>query len=206
MGILRITVDDRADVAASGANLHLTVKGTAAVMGNAAIKRAAEVRDLVAALTAVGVGEDSVEVAGVRLASNANLLGRNQKVEINLTVLVEAGQLPTVLGLLADQPNLTLDTLEWVYETFEASIPLTARAMAKARRKADAVAEAAGQRITGIANASDSFSLPSPRQAMAYDGVMASRAMAAPELDLGMEFSSSTEINVHLSVDFEMDD
>lgn len=206
MGILRITVDDRADVAASGAKLHLIVKGTASLMGNAAVKRAAEVRDLIAALADAGVAEENVEVAGVRLASSANLLGRNQKVEISLTVTVEPAQLPAVLGLLADQPNLTLDTLEWVYETFEASIPLTARAMTKARRKADVVAEAAGQRITGITNASDSWSMPVPRQAMAYDTMMARSAKAAPELDLGLEFSSTTEITVQVTVDFEMGD
>ena len=71
MGILRITVDDLTDVAASGAKLHVIVKGTAAVMGNAAVKRAAELRGLVAALAKAGVGEDKVEVTGVRLGSSS---------------------------------------------------------------------------------------------------------------------------------------
>lgn len=204
MGILRITVDDSARVAATRAKLHLTIKGATAVLGNAAVKRATEVRELVAALADVGVEEDQVEVAGVRIASAANLLGRNQKVEITLVVSAEPGALPGLLGVLTDRPNLTLDDLEWVYDTFEASIPLAAQAMVKARRKADAVAAAAGLRVTGVENASDSWSMPAPRQAMAFDAALSSRAKATPELDLGLEFSSTTEITVHLSVDFQV--
>lgn len=204
MGILRISVDDTADIAATSAKLHLTVKGATAVLGNAAVKRAAEVRTLVAALAAIGIEEGRVEVSGVQLASTANLLGRNQTVAISLAVVAEPGQLPGALGVLADQPNLTLDSLEWVYDYFEASIPLTARAMTKARRKADAVAAAAEQRIIGIANASDSWSMPAPLQAMAFDGMLAARAIESSELDLGMEFTSTTQITVNLTVDFEM--
>ena len=175
-------------------------------MGNAAVKRAAEVRGLVAALAQAGVSEDKVEVTGVRLASNANLLGRSQSVEITLSVTVEPGQLPAALGILSDQSSVSLDTLEWVYETFEASIPLTARAIGKARRKAEAIATAAGVRITGIADLSDSWSMPSPRPVPAPDMMVAGRAMAAASgpLDLGMEFSSSTQISVHVTVDFEV--
>lgn len=204
MGILRITVDDSAQVAATRARLHVTIKGASAVLGNAAVKRASEVRELVAALAGTGVEEEQVEVAGVRLASAANLLGRNQKVEIALVVSSDPGALPGVLGVLADRPNLTLDELEWVYDTFEASIPLAAQAMVKARRKADAIAAAAGVEVTGIENASDSWSMPSPRQAMAYDSRLMASAKAAPELDLGLEFSSTTEITVHLSVDYQI--
>ena len=206
MGILRITVDDTGTVAATSAKLHLVVKGTAAVLGNAAVKRAAEVRELVTALAGAGVGEDKVDVTAVQLSSSTSLLGRNQRAEIALTVAVEPEQLPSVLGILSDSPNLTLESLEWVYETFEASIPLTAQAMVKARRKADAVATAVGLRITGIANASDSWSMVSPREAMmAYGAPMEARSLkSSPDLDLGLDYSSSTEINVHVSVDFEM--
>ena len=202
MGILRITVEDTADVAASGARLHLVVAGTAAVLGNAAGKRAAEVRDLVAALTAAGVDEAGIEVTGVRLASTEHLLGRNQKAQISLRVAVEPGQLPAALGVLADRPNLSLEHLEWVYDTFEASIPLAAAAMVRARRKADAVAAAAGLRVTGIANASDSWSMPGPHESVAY-GMLAARGRAA-DLDLGVAFSSTTQVSVNLSVAVEL--
>lgn len=206
MGILRITVDDSGPVAASAAKLHLAVKGNAAVLGNAAVKRAAEVRELTAALAAIGVAEEKIEVTGVQVASTSSLLGRNQRAEFSLRVLVDPDQLPGVLGVLAEAPNLTLQNLEWVFETFEASIPLTAQAMLKARRKADAVAAAIGQRITGIANASDSWSMVSPRpMAASYDAGMMARSMkGAPELDLGVDFSSTTELNVHVTVDFEL--
>ena len=61
-------------------------------------------------------------------------------------------------------------------------------------------------RITGIADLSDSWSMPSPRPVPAPDMMVAGRAMAAASgpLDLGMEFSSSTQISVHVTVDFEV--
>jgi uncharacterized protein YggE len=114
--------------------------------------------------------------------------------------------LPDVLGALSERPGVSVVEFEWVYESFEASIPATAEAMAMARRKADAVATAAGLEVTGIANASDSWSMPSPRVEFAADRAMfASAARAsAPPLALGLELNATTELSVHLSVDFDL--
>lgn len=206
MGILRINVDDSVRVAAHQARLHASVKGTAAVFGNAAAKRAAEVRDLVAALAAVGLTDEAIEVTGVKLDSRSGALGRSQSVEYLLAVTATPDELPSVLGVLAERPNLKVTELEWIYDSFEASIEATSAAMAKARRKAAAIAAAAGVEIAGIAQISDSWNLPSPRIAFgaADSGVMEARAMAAPPIDLGVEISATQELFVHLTVDFEL--
>ena len=204
MGILRITVDDSLDVPAIAARLHVTVRGAALVAGNAATKRAAEVRELVAALGHAGLSDDSIEVQGVRLSTSSSAVGRSQRVEIMLVVKVAPEQLPAVLGVLADRPNLRLGELEWVFDSFEASIPLAAAAMRKARRKADALADAAGLTVAGVHSASDSWSMPEPRVMMAEAIAASPRMMksAAPDLDLGVEFVSTQKLQVHLSVDF----
>lgn len=204
MGILRITVDDSVDVPAIAARLHVTVRGAALVAGNAATKRAAEVRELVAALGQAGLSDDAFEVQGVRLSTSSSAVGRSQRVEIMLVVRVAPEQLPAVLGVLADRPNLRLGELEWVFDSFEASIHLAAAAMRKARRKADALAEAGGLTVAGVHSASDSWSMPEPRVMMAEAMAASPRMMksAAPELDLGVEFVSTQKLQVHLSVDF----
>ncbi len=203
MGLLRITIDDTTDVTATAARLHVSIKGSSPLLGNAAVKKAAEVRDLVAALGRAGLSEDAVEVQGIRMSSSTAMLNRTQKVEILLVITSTPDLLPSVLGALAEAPNLKLAELEWVFDSFEASIPLAAQAMRKARRKADALAEAAGLTVAGVHNASDSWSMPEPRVMMA--AMEASPRMAkgaAPELDLGVEFSSTQKLYVHLSVDF----
>lgn len=206
MGILRINVDDSVRVTAHQARLHAGVKGTSTVFGNAAAKRAAEVRDLVGVLASLGIADEAIEVTGVRLDSRSGALGRSQSVEYLLAITATPDELPSVLGALADRPNLTVSELEWIYDSFEASIEATATAMAKARRKAAAVAAAAGVEIAGIAQISDSWSMPSPRTAFgaADSGVMEARAMAAPAMDLGVEISATQELFVHLTVDFEL--
>lgn len=206
MGLLRITVDDSVRVSAHQARLHASVKGSATVLGNAAARKAAEVRKLVAALDAAGVGEDAVEVEGIRLDSRSGMLGKGQSVEYLLTVVATPDSLPAVLGVLADQPNLTLDHLEWVFDSFEASIGATAAAMAKARRKAAAVAAAADTEVRGITNASDSWNMPAARVEFGgQDAVLlGARAAKGAPVDLGIEINATQELFVHLTVDFEL--
>ncbi|MCA0251963.1 MAG: SIMPL domain-containing protein [Actinobacteria bacterium] len=204
MGILRITIDDSIRVEAESARVHLVVKGSSTVFGNAASKQAAEVRALVAALAAIGMGEDAIEVTGVRIDSRSGMLGKSHA-EYLLAVAATPDQLPGVLGTLADQSNLTLTELEWVFDSFEASIGATATALAKARRKADAVAAAAGGSVAGIAMISDSWSLPAPRVAFAAEDAAVFRsAKASAPIDLGIEINATQELHIHLTVDFEL--
>jgi hypothetical protein len=205
MGLLRITVDHAVRITATSARVHARVRGTSTLTGGLAARKAAEVREIVADLAGRGVSEDAVEVTGVRLATGEGRLVKNQAVEISLTVAAPADLLPEVLGVLSERPGVAVEQLEWVFEEFEASIPATAEAMAKARRKADAVAAAAGLEVRGVANASDSWSMPSPQPEMAADQMAfgMARAASAP-LDLGLELNATTELMVHLTVDFEL--
>jgi uncharacterized protein YggE len=201
MGILRITVDNPVRVEASTARVHVTFRGSATLTTGLAGRKAAVVRELVAELAAHDVPEEAVEVTSVHIATTDGRLVRSQTAEIALTVSATPDQLPEVLGALADRPGVSVDQLEWSYDEFEASIPATAAAMVMARRKADAVATAAGLRVVGVAEASDSWSRPAPRPAPML--AMASRSASAP-VDLGLEFSATTVLSVHLSVDFEL--
>lgn len=206
MGLLRVTIEDHAEITATAARLHVTVSGVTRLAGNAALRRAAEVRDLVSALATVGLGEDAVEVTGVRLSTSTRGPARSQRVVILLTIRTDPDELPAVLGVLAEQPNLSLGELVWVFDSFEASIPLAAEAMRKARRKADAIAAAADLRVTGVHTASDSWSMPEPRVALAAaDAPEAAMLRAAPPtLDLGVDFTATQRLYVHLNVDFDL--
>jgi len=204
MGLLRVSVDHLVRISATSARVHARVRGSSLVATGVAGRKAAEVRDVVAALAARGISEDAVEVAGVRLTTSEGRILHSQSVDIQLVVTANPDQLPDVLGVLADRPGVAVEHLEWVYDEFEASITAAAEAMKKARRKAEAIAAAAGLEVTGITTASDSWSMPQAQVQFAGEGMMyAARASAAP-LDLGVEINATTELSTHLSVDFEL--
>ncbi len=202
MGELRITVDHAVRIDAVDARVHITVKAQSSLAATAAATKVAEVRALVESLVAMGVVEDSIDVTGVRISTGQGKILASQEVRITLEIPATRDQLPGVLGLLAARHGLTVDQVEWTYDQFEASIPVTAEAMRMARRKADAVAAAAGLRVVGITTASDTWSLPTPRAEMAsFAADTRMRAGAAP-LDMGLTMSSSTTLSVRLTVDF----
>ena len=204
MGLLRVSVDHLVRISATSARVHARVRGSSLVATGVAGRKAAEVRDVVAALAARGISEDAVEVAGVRLTTSEGRILHSQSVDIQLVVTATPDQLPDVLGVLADRPGVAVENLEWVYDEFEASITAATEAMKKARRKAEAIAAAAGLEVTGITTASDSWSMPQAQVQFAGEGMMyAARASAAP-LDLGVEINATTELSTHLSVDFEL--
>lgn len=204
MGLLRVSVDHLVRISARSARVHARVRGSSLVATGVAGRKAAEVRDVVAALAARGIGEDAVEVAGIRLATSDGRILHSQSVDIELVVTADAEQIPDVLGILADRPGVAVENLEWVYDEFEASITAAAEAMRKARRKADAIAAAAGLEVTGIANASDSWSMPQPHVELAASPVMYAARDSSTPLDLGVDINATTELSTHLSVDFEL--
>lgn len=206
MGILRVSVEDQIRIEAVGATVHVTIAGSSALTTGVTVRKSAEVRELVAALAEMGVEEDAITVSGLHSETSSGLLTKAQKVSISLQITTDLDQLPAVLGLLTTQSGVRVDQLQWRYDEFEASITAAAEAMAKARRKADALAAAAGQQITGVAEISDSWSRFSP-----YGGVGGVRALGAsaksePEFDLGFDLAGSTELSVHLSVDYLIGD
>ncbi|MGV8909735.1 MAG: SIMPL domain-containing protein [Propionicimonas sp.] len=205
MGLLRVNVDHLVRIPASSARVHARVHGSSMVATGTAGRKAAEVREVISALTARGIAEEAVEVASIRLATRDGRILRSQSVDIELVVSASPEQLPDLLGVLADRPGVAVEHVEWVYDEFEASITAAAQAMTKARRKADAIAAAAGLEVTGIANASDSWSMPQPRTELADSAMLyEARSASAQPIDLGVEINSTTELSTHLSVDFEL--
>jgi uncharacterized protein YggE len=204
VGELRITVEHDVRIDAVGARVHVTLRAQSSVAATAAAKKVAEVRALVESLAAVGVPDESIDVSGIQVATGSGKFLTSQEVRITLEIAAAPEQLPEVLGILSARQGLAIDLLEWTYDEFEASIPATADAMRMARRKADAVADAAGLRVTGIRSASDTWSMPSTRVELASFASDARMQFGAAPLDMGLTMSSSTTLSVRLTVDFEV--
>ena len=201
---MRITVELAVRIDATGARVHVTLRAQSSLAATAATKKVAEVRALVESLAAVGIPDDSIDVTGMQIATGQGKILASQEVRITLEIATTPEQLPEVLGILAARHGLSVDQVEWTYDEFEASISATADAMRMARRKADAVAEAAGLRVIGITSASDTWSMPSPRVEMASFASDTRMRVGAAPLDMGLTMSSTTKLSVRLTVDFEV--
>lgn len=201
---MRITVERAVRIDATGARVHVTLRAQSSLAATAATKKVAEVRALVESLAAVGIPDDSIDVTGMQIATGQGKILASQEVRITLEIATTPEQLPEVLGILAARHGLSVDQVEWTYDEFEASISASADAMRMARRKADAVAEAAGVRVVGITSASDTWSMPSPRVEMASFASDTRMRVGAAPLDMGMTMSSTTKLSVRLTVDFEV--
>lgn len=206
MGVLSVTIDDEIRIEAVRARVHATFAGTNRFLGGAAAKQAAEVRQLVSALAGAGLGEDAVEVDGVRIETGSGALKLGQSALVQVVVTAPVDRTAEALGVLASQNGVTVERVEWVYDGFEASVPATADAMVRARRKADAIAAAAGLVVTGVKQVSDSWRMPVREVAFPAPMAFAARAKAADTLDFGVEVSSTTTLGIHLNVDFEIGD
>ncbi len=194
----------RIRIEAVQARVHATVEGSSRFFGGAAAKQAGEVRRLVAGLVPIGLGEDAVEIEGVRVASGSGALKLGQNALVQLVVVTPIEQLADALGVLASQDGITVERIEWVYDGFEASLPATADAMAKARRKADAIAMAAGLVVTGVKQVSDSWAMPIQEVTFGAPMAFAARAKASDSMDFGVELTSTTTLGIHLGVEFEI--
>ncbi|WP_407571798.1 SIMPL domain-containing protein [Deinococcus altitudinis] len=209
MGVLRIQLKDHLSVTAVSARLHLEIVGETLVMGNAATERVKEVREVTQHLLALGVLESQIQVQGVEISNRTGLLTKGQKARFLVVVETQSALLPQVLGLLADQKHVDLQRLEWVFDDFEASLLLAPQAMRKARRRADAVAEAAGHRVVGVLNASDTWEMPVSIVNMQTDWttqeVQRAPRHRASSLDAGVQYSSAQTLTVQLTVDFQLE-
>ncbi|MCL1837977.1 MAG: SIMPL domain-containing protein [Propionibacteriaceae bacterium] len=206
MGNLNVEAQHDVPVTATKACILLSIPASESVFGNAAVKKAAEVRTLTTELLAAGIGDEDIDVIGIRLLTESGKLTRNQRAEFQVRIRASAAQLGNAINIIADQPNVMLRSFIWNFDSHEAAIDAARVAFAKARQKAEAIAAAAGQRITGIANINDSSMLMfADEGGHVFDspGLFGMRAAKAP--DLGVDFASTRTLTVRLNVEFTIE-
>ena len=203
-GILRVTARESTQVPAVSAKLHLHIEGETFVMGNAVTQRSREVRELITALKTFGISDEDVSVAGVQAKLNQGLLAKGTKVTFKLTVHArDISAIGDLIGAVANARHAKLERIEWVFDDDEIGIELSSKAMAKAQRKASAMAAAIGHAVVGVRAASDSLELPDINDVMpGTDFTSMQRIRVSKSVDLGTEFKATREITAVVSTEF----
>jgi len=195
-------------VPANGADLLVTVRGGSLVTGNAAVKKAREVRALVESLAGFGVGEEDIHIESIRASVSSGLISKSStaifKLRICCHILEDLGDL---IGAVTSQKQADLDAIQWRYpDAHELAKELLGQAVPQAREKAELIAELLGVKLLGVHSLGEKY-LPEPHTPVRMGGgglglMAASRPMASE--DLGFAVSNSKPFGLTLDVSFRV--
>lgn len=207
---IAVNVRTERKVHASGADMHIEIKGDSVVSGRTALKKAREVRDLVAALAGIGVQADHVQVAGVRAEVTSGLIGKTSSALYRLRVeIASLDVLADALGAVTSRKNATLIGLEWRYDRAdELHDELLADALQIAQTRTALICRGLSHRNVGVHTLTEKLrhedreAYPHSRAFSLSDSFDAASGEAVTKEDLGLDVSHTKTIALDLRVEF----
>lgn len=195
-------------VSANGADLLVTVRGSSLVMGNAAVKKAREVRALAESLAGVGVGEEDIHIEGVQASVSSGLISKSSTANFKLRICChDLDALGDVIGAVTSVKQADLSAIEWRYpDAHQLSKELLSQAVPQAREKAELIAELLGVKLLGVHSLVEKYR-PAPQERVVHldddrSRIAHTRAMTAE--DLGVAVSNRKPFGLSLNVCFRV--
>ena len=200
---IKISSSHREEIQASHADLFVTVRGSSAVSGNEAMKKAKEVSQLVDELTRFGIASENIHLQGIHVETSSGVLLKSSSASYRLRIRCEKlDQIADLLDIMASQKNATFERVDWKYPEDAARERGLESVIVKAKVKAEKVAASLGVKILGIYDFIENTfdeEMPIPFQAQAV--MMKPRGAPAPaEPSLGMDIQHSKTINVNVEI------
>jgi len=113
---IKIFASQREEIQATFADLFVTVKGSSLVSGNAALKKAKEVSQLVDELTRFGLPADAIHLQSVYAETSGGALLRASSATYRLRIRCEnLEQFADLLGIVTGQKNAMFERVDWKY-------------------------------------------------------------------------------------------
>ncbi len=200
---IKVSASHKEEISANRADLYVTVKGSSLVSGDAAMKKALEVNQLVEALTSLGVSSEAIHLQGVHIETSSGALLKSSSATYRLKVQCEKlDQLAELLDVISAQKNAALERIAWQYNEDEARDRGLFAALEKAQSKADKVAKALSVKILGVYDLiENSFDEEMPYPQFAAMQAAPKRSVGiTPEPSLGMDIQHSKTINVNVEI------
>lgn len=195
------------EIKATRARMHVVIKGQSLFSGRAVLRKAREVRELVAALSAVGIDEGQIEVEEIQASVKAGVITQSSNVAYYLCVAVDSlDLLVDALAAVTGQKDATLTRVEWLYDQTDQTYEgLLREALATAKKRAALICHELNHRNLGIHALRDRTEAGSEILGTLGDSQYsrASRASLTND-DLGLEISHSKTLEVQLLVEFNV--
>jgi len=200
---IKVSTAHKQELAATHADLHVTVKGSSIVSGSEALKKAREVSQLVEALISFGLKSEAVSLQGLHIETASGAILKSSSAIYRLKVRVgDLNQLAGLLDVISAQKNATLERIEWKYDEEQAREQGLSLALEKAKSKAAKLAASLNVKLLGVYDLiENSYDEEAPPMFQPQARMMAKRGGAADaEPSLGMEIQHNKTIHVNLEI------
>lgn len=200
-----VSVVHEDELAATYADLRVTVKGSSFFTGGAARTKAREVASLVQGLGAVGVPEAAIHVEDVAVQVESGKLTKSSSATYTLRVRCEQLEaLGDVLGAITAQKNAQIGNVDWGYSEPDALrtrwlVDCAARATARARE----IAAALGVQLLGVHRFLEP-EVEAIARPFAAGGVPSLARARMTSADLGLSVANSKKIVVRVVAEFRV--
>jgi len=207
---ITVAVTHREEVEADKVDIHVTITGSSLITGNAALKKAKEVSQLVATLAEVGIKEQDIVLQSIHAESSSGILGKSTSARYQVRIRCnDLEVLADILGVVTSQKNAKLDFLAWRYpDDKKLGGAWLQSCLSEAKTKAGAIASGLGVKLLGVHTLSEKW-LDSEQGDRPYlnevraGGVML-KAMRSQRIDLGFPLSHSKWVELQLETQFRV--
>lgn len=206
-GILKVSEEVKKTFDATGTKLHISIAGENFIFGNAAIEKSNDVKIAVGKLQTIDKNL-IISVDSVVIKSETGWFTKGSKGVYRLTVtLSDLSKLNDILGAVMELKNVDMESLEWIYDEYQAKITLIEEAVKRCKAKAELMASVLGEAIVGIRALSDSYDVPIDYklfQSMQVPAPARDRSFKKAEAlgDFGTEVRGKIEISAIATVEF----
>lgn len=206
---IKINTSQREEIQATYADLFVAVKGSSLVSGDAALKKAKEVSQLVDELTHFGLPAEAIHLQSVYAEASGGALLRSSSATYRLRIRCEKlEQFADLLGIITSQKNATFERVQWKYPDEAAQEAALEKALAKATDKANKVAASLGVKLLGVyslnENAFDQEAPPIHQMLSFGPQPKARSAGLVQQADLGMDIQHSKTIEVRVEIEYRV--
>ncbi len=205
---IHIAAAQREEIRASFADLFVSVKGSSLISGDAALKKAKEVSQMVEELTRYGLPAEAIHLQSVFAEAASGSFLRSSSATYRLRIRCEKlEQFADLLGILTSQKNATFERVEWKYPDEAAHEAALQKAITKATAKANKIAAALGVKLLGVYNLTEStydYESVAPQAMVAAQAKTARSVGMIPQPDLGMDIQHSKLIEVRVEIEYRV--
>lgn len=205
---IKINASQREEIQATYADLLVAVKGSSLISGDAALKKAKEVAQLVDELTRFGLPAEAIHLQSVYAEASGGALLRSSSATYRLRIRCEKlDQFADLIGIITSQKNAVFERVDWKYPDETAQEAALEKALGKAEAKARKVSAALGVQLLGVYSLNETtFDQESPRPEMMTFGAQAkSRSVGVvPQVDLGMDIQHSKMLEVRVEIEYRV--
>lgn len=207
---ISVEASQSARVEANRADIFLSVAGASIFSGAAALQKAREVAELVAALKTVGVAETQIKIEGIRAENQSGTFSKSSTVHYSLRLEdVPLECIADTFGVITAGKNATLEHLAWKFEDEDSLRDrLRSRCLQMALERATSISQTLRVRLLGVYDTRERWwgtreEISDQHLLTGVANVKMKRAVVSEE-ELGFAITHAENVKLELTIQFRI--